>query len=262
MNAGQYEQWMAKAFLYVEAALATEFATPSRVCVSEEYFRTALVRGLSHSEPSKADRIATEYSTRWAQNACWHDTAHKNTGQRRPIQHDVVVTPDDTDNGLVCEVKWLKQAKGKEVMQDIWKLALSRSTAVESKAVRTYLLIGGEAKPFSDTFSTLQKNNFNLRWSIAVRTPGPPVARTVSLYDLYKSPTGRNALLDLLAWSDHHRSPPDCWRQCRVIVRQQWLRTLSGIGWRTCLFEFTHRGTSSTSEIPWDTIQSKVIRKC
>ena len=60
--AAEYERWMERAFLYVEAALATELATPSRVCMSEEYFRTALVRGLSHSEPAEAHRIDTEYA--------------------------------------------------------------------------------------------------------------------------------------------------------------------------------------------------------
>ena len=262
MNAGQYEHWMARAFLYIEAALATELATPSRVCMSEEYFRTALVRGLSHSEPNEANRITTEHAASWTKNTCWHDAAHGNTGQRRPIQHDVAVTANNTDSGMVCEVKWLKQAKGKEVMQDIWKLALTRTTASEAQATRTYLLLGGEASPFSDTFTTLHNNSFDLRWSNAGRSTGPPAARNVSLFDLYQSTTGRNALLALLSWSKHHRAPPDCWRMCRVTVRQLWVRTLSGVGWRACLFEFTHRGTGSTSTMPWGAIQPNVVRKC
>jgi hypothetical protein len=43
MNASEYQDWMQTAFLIVESALAAELATPSRVCMTENYFRASLV---------------------------------------------------------------------------------------------------------------------------------------------------------------------------------------------------------------------------
>ncbi len=122
MNAGEFQDWMNRAFLVVESALSMELATPSRVCMTEEYLRASPVRGLSYSRPDLASRVTTEHFVSWTITGCWKDATHPApTG--RPIQHDVAILPDG-DSGLVCEVKWLKQAKAAELAKDIWKLAL------------------------------------------------------------------------------------------------------------------------------------------
>jgi hypothetical protein len=126
----EYQQWMEKAFLYVEAALGQELATPSRVCMTEDYFRSALVRGMAASRPDLAHRIKTEEDASWTTNGCWQ--CNTTEGQRRPIQHDVAVAPDMHDAGLLCEVKWLKAANASAIGRDVWKLILSRGTTAES----------------------------------------------------------------------------------------------------------------------------------
>lgn len=130
MNQTDYQNWMARAFLYVEAALAMELATPSRVCMSEEYLRSSFVRGLSHSKPADAQRVSIEWEAPWTDSICWKD-GQSVPGQGRKIQHDVRVVQEPApaqELGLAGEAKWLKQAKSEEIVRDIWKLMLSRST--------------------------------------------------------------------------------------------------------------------------------------
>src|SRR5690348_5455201 len=102
MDAGDFQDWMYRAFLFVEAALAHEMATPSRACMTEDYFRSALMRGLANSMPNAAMRVGGEENAPWAGNACWNDCGESAGG--RPIQHDVVIQPEGTDSGLLCEV--------------------------------------------------------------------------------------------------------------------------------------------------------------
>src|ERR1035441_8774511 len=160
MNQTDYQKWMERAFLYVEAALAMELATPSRVCMSEEYLRSSFVRGLSHSKPDEAARVSIEWDAPWTDSPCWKD-GQSVPGQGRKIQHDVRVEPEPApaqEAGLACEAKWLKQAKTEEIVRDIWKLMLSRSTTAHGNALRCYLLVGGEGDAFINTMDTLREN--------------------------------------------------------------------------------------------------------
>jgi hypothetical protein len=257
MTAGEFQAWMSKAFLVVESALAMELATPSRVCMTDEYLRSSLVQGLSYSMPANAARVTAELPVSWTGSPCWRDPTHPiSTG--RPIQHDVAVQPDAVDSGLVCEVKWLKQAKADELAKDIWKLALSRSNTAEGQALRTYLLVGGEGDALSDTLATLRKNRIDLRWSQAGRqgrTPGP---REVSLRRFLDKKLGEKALGSLLSWGNkpnkHYRTPSHCWSALRVSVRATWLRSADTARWRAILWELDHRGTENTDEIDWNTV--------
>lgn len=153
---------MERAFLFVEAAIAHEMATPSRTCMTEDYFRSALVRGLANSMPQNAARDCgrrRHLGCKRLPYGCGNAP-----GQGRPIQHDVAVRPDAADNGLLCDVKWIKAASGAAIAKDIWKLVLSRSTTAEGQAIRCYLLLGGESRPFSDALQTLRNNRVDLRW--------------------------------------------------------------------------------------------------
>jgi len=98
MNQTEYQDWMERAFLYVEAAMSMELATPSRVCMSEEYLRSSLVRGLSHSMPGEANRVSIEWGSPWSDRPCWDDGCGATPGQGRKVQHDVRIEPNATVN--------------------------------------------------------------------------------------------------------------------------------------------------------------------
>ncbi len=251
---------MKKAFLVVESALAYELATPSRICMSEDYLRVSLVRGLSYSLPNHASRVTSELDASWTTNNCWNDLSHGGpTGRGRPIQHDVAVSPGPDDKGLICEVKWLKHAQGPRVAKDIWKLALSRGLDAEGQALRTYLLIGGEGDALSTTLRTLQNKHVNIRWSNAGRTFGTPAPRNINLKQFFSTPLGREALLSQLGWGNHYREPPETWKTLRLIVRSVWYRTADTARWRVILFEFDHRGTGNNDTMDWASIKSNIL---
>lgn len=264
MNAGEFQDWMERAFLLVEAALATELATPSRVCMTEDYFRSSLVRGLAQSRPEFANRVTSEADAGWSNTPCWHDPAHV-PGQGRPIQHDVAVTPHGNDHGLVCEVKWLKSGQAKAVAKDIWKLALSRSVHAEGQSIRTYLLIGGESHAMSTTLASLRASGIDLRWRNA-SGQAPPATREASLEAFATTSLGSESLRSLLSWGSnpkHFRHPPQCWGRVKITRRvAPWLRTIDNMGWRAVLWEIHHHGVSAQTHMPWNQIQQAMPFTC
>lgn len=248
MNQTEYQKWMERAFLYVEAALALELATPSRVCMTEEYVRSSLIRGLSHSMPKYASRVSIEWAAPWTDNPCWIDGKSK-PGRGRKVQHDVRVKPKKprSEAGLACEVKWLKQAKSEEIVRDIWKLMLSRSDMDHGSALRCYLLVGGEGKAYQNAMTTLRNNRIVLNWQ-----DGSAPSNKVNLKKLLETQTGRKAFKELLAWNQntHYRTPHDCLSHVNCVRRASWYRTLDGIKWRMGLWELSSWGAGGTN-IDW-----------
>jgi hypothetical protein len=257
MNQTDYQRWMERAFLYVEAALAMELATPSRVCMSEEYLRSSLVRGLSHSDPQEAARVSIEWEAPWTDSVCWMD-GHSVPGQGRKIQHDIRVVPENQapEAGLVCEAKWLKQAKSEELVRDIWKLMLSRSAAAHGNALRCYLLVGGEGDAFINAMNTLRDNVIYLNW----RDDSQSTTK-ISLHALAKKHIGLSALKRLLSWSSnaHVRTPPGCLRGVKCTRRASWYRTLVGVRWRMGLWEL-HGWGGGVETIDWASHRDAVIQ--
>ncbi len=265
MNPRDYQLWMEKAFLYIEAALGQELATPSRICMTEEYFRSAFVRGLAASRPDLADRVRTEENASWSTNGCWK--CQTTDGQRRPLQHDVAVVPNDDDAGMLCEVKWVKTASASAIARDVWKLLLSRGTAAEQQATRTYLLLGGEAKPLSDTLESLRDNHLNLRWSNAGGGSGTVRAtRDFSATSFLGSTLGSRDLDYILGWGSnprHRRDPPATWASWRISRRfSPWLRTIEGTGWRAVMFEIHHHGASNNSRLNLGNFKNSLTFVC
>lgn len=265
LTAKEYQDWMARAFLLVESALAAEFATPARITMTEEYIRASFVRGLILSMPDHASRVRTEHSVDWSGSSCYNDSDH-NPSQGRPIQHDVAVVPDKNDAGMACEVKWLKQAKAEDIAKDIWKLAFSRSTLVEKKALRTYLLVGGVTKHITDSFRPLQKSMINIRWSEAGRKLGIPGPREFPLglalsknrSVVFRSWSG------LIAWGNpkHFRRCPPTWSILRCTIRNSWRRRLDGVGWAVLLYELDHRGVDDMTKIDWGKVMPRLKFGC
>ena len=264
MNASEYQNWMQKAFLYVEAALGQELATPSRVCMTEDYFRSALVRGLAASRPDLASRIATEVDAPWTTNGCWQ--CGTTNGQRRPMQHDVAIRPDAADQGLLCEVKWLKASNPAVIARDVWKLLLSRTTDAEQQARRTYLLLGGESAALSASLESLRHHHVDFRWSNAGRQGGPPATRGLSVTAFLATTLGSSELEYVLGWSSnprHYRTPPAMWAAMRVSRRYEpWVRAIDGTKWRAVMFELHHHGAANANVLNTATFQAGLGLAC
>lgn len=71
MTPTEYKTWVQRAFLAVEGTLALELLTPSRICITEELLRTAMIRGLAAANPEHAGRIETERPVEWTNNESW-----------------------------------------------------------------------------------------------------------------------------------------------------------------------------------------------
>ena len=261
----EYQKWMQKAFLYVEAALGQELATPGRVCMTEEYFRTSLVRGLVASRPDLAHRIGTENNVPWSTSACGHCATEPGSG--RPLQHDIAIMPNGDDAGLLLEAKWVKRSAAKAILQDIWKLILSRGTEPEGQAIRCYLLLGGESEELSNTLRELRKGKVDLRWSNAGRGT-TKATRKLDLSAVMKTQSGKNALETLLGWgagkNRHYRETAMFWQIVNVTRRfDPWVRTVDGIGWRSVLFEIHHHGADrDDNRLDWDSVGTILPEKC
>ncbi len=261
MSPSEYKDWMQRAFLGVEGALATELLTATRLCVTEEYLRTAMVRALISAEPSEARRVKTEKDAAWSGNLCWKGTGDK-PKQGRTIQHDIHIEPVSNDAGLLCEVKWLKGKARRDIIKDIWKLALSRGTTSERSATRTFLLIGGEADPFRETLKELGDIGIRLQWS---RSNGQlPRATGLSLNAVLGHTAGSTALADVLKWgvTPTYRTPPACRRNLYIYTRGTWLRPrdvkiyadasrTTTVRWNLALWELNAEGTGQVKVIDW-----------
>lgn len=251
-----------------EGSLASELATLSRLSITEDYVRSSVVRGLILANPASAERVSKEANVSWFRNQCIFDANHV-PAAGRPIQHDVSVASNNEDAGLACEVKWLTQAKAKEVAADIWKLALSRSTQAEATAMRTYLLLGGESDAFADCLSLLRKVSLNLRWSPAGRGSGKwPDPTTLSLDRSLDKSLGFNSWDNLLCWGEqkHRRKSPDTWTSLRASLRARWYRrvttTTGALKWRMVLWELDHRGVAAKGQIDWQQRNAAIQREC
>lgn len=270
MKPSEYQEWMHQAFLYTEGVLATELASATRVCMTEEYVRSALLRGLIVSVPKEVLRVTREMTCTWSANPCFFDSSHTVRGGR-PIQHDVGIQPNATDAGLACEVKWLgSAANSTAIAQDILKLALSRSVKAEKQAMRSYLLIGGTQRAISRSLFLLRKDFFDLKWSPVGRggTTKPAPTR-VQIKKGLGEKLVRKALKDLVSRGDsrpHLRQCPATWASLRASLRDRWYQSVAVNGrstsWRLLLWELDHRGIDSSSKVDWHTILTDIGRKC
>lgn len=262
MNALEYQKWMKKAFLAAEAALTSQIATPSASFVSEDFIRSALLRGLVLTNSKQAHRVECEEDVAWNYCADWKDNSLSPKGGR-PIQHDVAVSKEGEDKGLVCEVKWLKHADASTIAKDIWKLALTRSTDQEAKATRTYLLVGGTMSALSQTLATLRKNRLNLRWSKAGRGKNElPRATKLELYAALGAKLGFKAWREIITWGSapkKYRRSPGTWAALRASVRCRWVRAVEGVSWRLVLWELDHWGVDPKT-MDWDPHYSKLYQ--
>ena len=192
-----HQEWLRRAFLFAEAALNQEIITPRRVCMTEDYFRSAFVRGLLSAKPDLAHLVRSEHTATWSSNSCHFCACTQ--GRGRPIQHDVAILPSAYNPGVVCEVKWAKRPSAEGIAKDIWKLLITRGDEPERQAWRCYLLIGGEQPAFSDTLNQLRTSGINLRYSSAGRGETKTNVQ-VNLVTFLSSNLGKKSLAALTGW--------------------------------------------------------------
>jgi hypothetical protein len=248
-------EWLRRAFLYVEAALSQEIVTPGRVCMTEDYFRSALVRGLLASRPELAGRVVTEKTAPWSSSNCGF--CGQTPGRGRPIQHDIAISEDNGNLEVLCEVKWLKGANPDGVAKDICKLLISRGTTQESRATRCYLLLGGEASAFSETFQRLRESGVDFRWSRGGRGD-TRTTREFCMRSFLNSDMGRKAVGSVCGWSQnprHFRRFEPIWEKVKLSRRSDpWLQVVERVKWRAVLFELHHRGASNQESLDFLTM--------
>jgi hypothetical protein len=263
MTTISHREWLRRAFLFAEAALNQEIITPGRVCITEDYFRSAFVRGLLSAKPDLAHLVRSEHTAMWSANSCHFCACAQ--GRGRPIQHDVAILPSEFNPGVVCEVKWTKRPSAEGIAKDIWKLLITRGGETERQAWRSYLLIGGEQPAFSETLNQLRTSGINLRYSCA----GRGVTRTkvqVSLDTFRRSNLGRKSLAALTGWGArkrHYRSVPDI-RSDIIITRrcEPWIQRVESAKWRAVLYELHSFGTSGSPVLAANDLYQSLSSSC
>lgn len=251
MIASEYQAWITRASLNVEGALATELGTPARNVVTEDYLRSAMLRGLTLSFPQGASRIIREQAAGYSAACCV--AGHSIGGSGRSIQHDIGIRgePANNDMGAIVELKWATSNSVTHVAQDIWKLALTRSTANESSSRRTYLVLGGTMDGIKSTVNGLRNIGIDLKWSPAGKGGKWPKPSIINLERALKTQTGHKAIRQLLARGPHIRTPPDCWMKMRASLRYRWYAQLNSFqdspssAWRLLVWEIDHRNVGN-----------------
>lgn len=258
MIATEYQAWLERATQNVEGALGSELSTPTRTVITEDYLRSALLRGLALSYPEGAAQVERELDVNWNDADCIG--GHAINGPGRRLQHDVGLHPEPNaanDSGAAVEIKWLTASAASNVAQDIWKLALARSTANEGSALRTYFLIGGSMDVIASTTTGLRNIGLPLRWSPAGRGKVWPRPSILELGSAFDAKVGREALLRLLRRGEHVRTPPACWSKLRASLRWRWYRRVGAfrnsprVAWRLLLWELDHRSVGANT-FDWD----------
>lgn len=251
---------MQRAFLKVEAALLDRIATNAAHNITEETVRDALFNGLLETEPNLQNHVTTEWPVPWGDVQCV--SCNETPGAGRKKAHDVAVksflnNDGSRNHGLVCEAKWMKITKaGKmpdrvnELVDDVIRLALTRAQARQTQAIRVFLLIGGESKPFGTALSGLQARKVNLRWSPAGKQDSHDLVPEDKVFNLRtfltRQAQGKDEFEDLMKFkATHFRNPPDIWSKLRITLRARWLQTSSRRSWRMALWELHHWGVQS-----------------
>jgi hypothetical protein len=260
MKGSSYQRWFQRASQNVEAALGAELSTPFRNVITEDYVRAAFMRGFALAFPDGAGRVQRESNVNWTAAPCVG--GHPISGSGRPLQHDVGLSGDpmdSNDNGAILELKWLTASAVNAVAQDIWKLAITRTTMPEGSATRSYLAIGGDMNAIGGTLSGLRNLGLELRWSPAGRGSDWPRPSSIDLSKAIGTPTGSKALKQLLARGDHFREPPVCWARLRASLRARWYRRVDefmgseALAWRFLVWELDHRNIGDTT-LDWSTL--------
>lgn len=257
MNPSDYTKWMERAFLYMEGDLLKRSAHDSPSKIHEETIRSALIDGLKHAKPARASDVFDETDVSW-NLAKDINIPMRKFGKGRSKQHDVSIR-SGSDVNLVVEVKWLTKMNHVELMEDVWKLALSHGANVpEKNCCRTFLLVGGLKDPFQKSLQALRKRHLPLRWSPQGRAAGWPAPHSINLGNLANSVDGGNALIAALRRrpagkpNPYHRTPPTVWWKMRCsLVARSW-KTIRGSQWKIALWELDYKkATCGGVQVDW-----------
>ena len=265
MNPSYYTKWMERAFLHLEGTLLQHSAHSSPSSIREETIRKEFVTGLKNAKFARAEFVVEEKETPWNQSPDIHHlTSTRAKVRNRPRQHDVAI--EELNLEAVVEIKWLMHNNSyKDILDDIWKLALTHGMGRPAKkACRTFLLIGGFKDPFQKTMHSLKDQGVHLRWSPQGAIYGMPAPGILKLGDLANSQIGQERLISTINHRDvghklgpYHRTPPTVWwnMRCSVIARS-W-KTIRGHEWKIALFELDYKqAMCGSNHVDWTPLQS------
>lgn len=246
MNSNEYREWFQHAFFIAQWFLEQTYSKPRRDLMREELLRSSFLDGLQLSgyRPARTDRLIVESSALWSASACLH--CGRLPAQGRTVQHDIGIKPDPAqDSGAVVEIKWITQKCVKQIAQDIWKLALTRSDVAHADAVRTYLLLGGVGKPFGNTITGLRQLGLPLRWSSAGRprkVAFPNMQTQLQLEDSLVDANSQDAARTVLSWGkcagrSHLRGGRSYMPELNASLAASWYTAKNESWWRLALWE-------------------------
>jgi hypothetical protein len=250
---------MDRAFLYVEGALLQRTAEDSPTRVTEDFVRQALIDGLKASKPALANSVVMEEAVPWDQATNALQTAAA-LGSGRPRQHDVAIVGPLQ---LVCEVKWVKTQASNDILEDLWKLALTHGTAErEKECVRTFLLMGGIKRAFQQTLATLHQRKIPLRWSpqgLANQWPRPT---KIKFGKIVRKQWGFDSLASVLKRRDnYYRQPPATWKELRCSAIARGYKTVRGAEWKIVLWELDFRTPCERTTLNWSGLRQRLINR-
>ena len=244
---------MDRAFLYLEGVLLQHSAHESPSTIREETIRKALVDGLKAAKTNRSPDVVEEVDVPW-NSAADINSVTKTLGRGRSKQHDVAIRLNDQSPlEAVVEVKWLRKRNAREVLEDIWKLALTHGKAIPEKdAPRTFLLVGGLKKEFQETLKMLRDYGVPLRWSPQGSVLGLPRPVTLELGKLANQTVGQIELVNAICRREssnsngpYHRTPPDIWWNMRcTVVSRSWKTIRHKSEWKIALWEVDYKQAS------------------
>lgn len=261
MNTADYSAWMERAFLYVEGALLQLAAEESPTRITEDFVRRALIKGLKEAKPAMANSVGMEETAPWNKAASVLRPNAK-FGKGRSKQHDVKVK-ENNRLLLVCELKWLKTKSPESVMEDLWKLALTHSTAPKEKdCCRTFVLVGGLKHAFQETLTALGRRKVDLHWSPQGKAKQWPRPTRIKFGSVQRKKWGFALLKDVLERRPgYYRHPPSVWQELRCSVLARSARTIRNAEWKVALWELDFREPCKRKLINWNGLRSRLANR-
>lgn len=257
---------MDRAFLYLEGALLQHSAHESPSTIREETVRKALVDGLKCAKTGRSPDVVEEEDVPW--NAVADINSHTKTlGSGRSKQHDVAIKESGQKLlEAVVEVKWLRKSNAREVLEDIWKLALTHGNKLPEKdSTRTFLLVGGLKNEFQKTLDKLRGYGVPLRWSPQGSKSGWPKPVKLELGKLANQTDGQKQLVNAICRRPsggskvaYHRTPPVIWWNMRCTVVSRSWKTIRGKSeWKIALWEVDYKKVTCGDDfVDWSPLKA------
>ena len=244
MNTAEYSAWMERAFLFVEGTLLQHATWESPTDITEDIVRQALLDGLKKAKAAHANIVGKEKDVPWNKGLNITNPQSR-FGKGSSKRHDIGMK-EGNKLVLACELKWLKTENAADVMEALWRLALTHGVAAKEKdCCRTFLLVGGLKKQFEKTLAKLNRYKVLLRWSPQGKAAQLPRPTRIKFGSIQRKKWGFGLLKSTLRRrKNYHRQPPPIWRELRCSALARSWKTIRGAEWKVALWELDFRARS------------------